>query len=134
AYINTLRSSLDILATSLAARSGVCKPEDAYFPVARSETAFNAGNYKGSKFVKGLPGAERAIIEALKPYKGGNEPLYALHQLDIMRKHRRLIEVDLIPQGASASKGGFISTEAFREDEKTVLGFIRKRPPDSNGK
>ena len=57
AYINALRSSLDILAYALAIRYGVPHPDDCYFPVVRSEKEFLAGGYKGAKFVKGLPKA-----------------------------------------------------------------------------
>jgi hypothetical protein len=90
AYINVIRSSLDILATSLAHRYRIPRPEDAYFPVASSVTAWSAGNYKGAKFVKALPTPERSIIETLKPYQGGNDTLWSLHHLDITRKQKRL--------------------------------------------
>jgi hypothetical protein len=93
AYLNAIRSGPDILATALAERYSVCDPKHAYFPIAESAASFVAGNYKGRKFVYGLPASERSIIEALKPYKGGNEMLCTLHHLDIMRKHRRLIGV-----------------------------------------
>ena len=96
-YINAIRSSLDILFTTLATRYGIGKPEDAYFPIAPSDTDFARGKYRGAKLVKGLPDIERAIIEGLEPYKGGNAPLFALHHLDIMRKHRRLLNVAVIP-------------------------------------
>ena len=87
AYINAICSSLDILATALASRDGgVCKPGEACFPVARSENTFMSGTYKGAKLVNGLPSRERSLIEELKPYKGGNEPLWSLHQLDIQRE------------------------------------------------
>lgn len=108
-YINAIRSSLDILATTLAVRHGIGKPEDAQFPMAACAADFAAGKYKGAKLIKGLPGTERAIIESLKPYKGGNEPLFALHHLDIMRKHRRLLDVIVTPKykiSDAAGSGG----------------------------
>jgi hypothetical protein len=79
AYINAIRSSLDLLATALAERHGMPKPEDAYFPIANSAVAFGSGNYKGAKFIKGLPATEREIIERLEPYKGGHKLLWPLH-------------------------------------------------------
>jgi hypothetical protein len=33
------------------------------------------------------------ILDVIKPYKGGNDNLYALHSLDIMDKHRLLIPI-----------------------------------------
>ena len=102
-YIHVLRSSLDILATALAYRYGIPNPEDHYFPVAPSEQAFGSGGYKGVEFVKGLPCAQRAIIEDLKPYNRGNPLLWALHRLDILRKHKRLIEIAIWPGGLRVS-------------------------------
>jgi len=45
AYVNAIRSGLDILAVSLANRYGIPKPQDAYFPVVPSEAEFLAGKY-----------------------------------------------------------------------------------------
>lgn len=55
AYINTIRSSLDILATALAERHRMAESENVYFPIAKSEIAFLSEDYKGVKFVKALP-------------------------------------------------------------------------------
>ena len=55
AYVNAIRSSLDLLATALAYRCGVPKPDEAYFPVGKSGAAFRAGQVKGCKFVNSLP-------------------------------------------------------------------------------
>jgi hypothetical protein len=135
AYINTIRSALDILATSLAHRHGISKPDEAYFPVARSLAAFVAGNYKGSKFVKGLPKLERTRIESLNPYQGGNELLWFLHNLDIVRKHRRLIFADVAPVGFHVVGVGIndhftrIATGWTRAYDKTILGFWAKKAP-----
>jgi hypothetical protein len=139
AYINAIRSSLDILATSLAYRHGLPNPDKMYFPVVKSEAAFNCGNYNGSTFVRNLPLTERGIIEGLKPYQKGNEHLWALHQLDIMRKHRRLIDVEVRPLRFSMMGWGPLSedftpiaTGSMRVGEKAVLGLIRKGAPKYN--
>ena len=131
AYINAIRSALDLLATALAERYRVPKPEDAYFPVAKSATAFAAGNYKGSKFVKGLPPTERAIIEDLKPYKGGDRLLWSLHDLDIIRKHRRLIGVQPMPVSFRIRGYGVqpVATGWLRTRQETVLALISKGAP-----
>ena len=137
--INKIRSSLDLLATSLAHRFGVPRPDEAYFPVAKSAAAFASGDYKGSKFVKALPASEIASIETLKPYDGGNPALWSLHQLDIMRKHRRLL-------GAIAGPSRFIITFCDGSDplahftpekggtmlvnnQESVIGLIAKTAP-----
>jgi hypothetical protein len=137
AYVNAIRSSLDILASALARRYNIPRPDKAYFPVAGSETAFATGNYKGSNFVKGLPLPERSIIVALKPYKGGNKTLWGLHQLDILRKHRRLLDVQINPQRLTLSSGEPLTDDFapvaigwLRVNEETVLGLIRNGAPD----
>jgi hypothetical protein len=133
AYINCIRSSLDLLAVALAHRYGMAKPESANFPVAASEKEFVSGGYKGSEFVKGLPDAERAKIEALKPYCGGNQMLWALHRLDILRKHKRLVETMIRPAKFSITgwglSHGFTPLPAFIRgvDQETVLGLLDKR-------
>jgi hypothetical protein len=75
AYINTIRSSLDILAATLARRHCPTLVDEAYFPVVRGAEIFAARRYKGAELVEALPSTERAIIESLKPYKGGNKLL-----------------------------------------------------------
>lgn len=72
-YINAIRSSLDMLACTLANRHCPALVDDTYFPVVASDTVFLSGKgYKGNKFVKALPDKERGIIESLKPYRGEN--------------------------------------------------------------
>ncbi len=95
AYINAIRSSLDVLAVALAARHGVSGKDlyDIYFPIVRDEATFLRGGYKGHKLIKAIPPKEAAKIETLKPYQGGNNLLWALHDLDITRKHMRLLDV-----------------------------------------
>lgn len=134
AYINTIRSSLDLLAVAIAKRNGITGKELnlIYFPVARDQVAFNAGDYKGKEFVKRISASERAIIEFVKPYKGGNELLWSLHDLDIMRKHKRLLEVDANPAKFNITGWGLdknftsISTGWAQSPGKTILGLVKK--------
>ncbi len=51
----------------------------------------------GLESIKWLTKDQRAIIKSLEPYPGGNDALRTLHQLDIMRKHRRLLNVTISP-------------------------------------
>jgi hypothetical protein len=138
AYLNTIRSSLDILAASLAARYCICDPEDAYFPISKSEAAFRAPSGRAAMFVSGLPALERSRLEALKPYQDGNADLWSLHRLDIMRKHRRLLTVIAGPEFFSVQGPGVLrdftplATGFMRADNvserKVALGLIVKDP------
>ena len=97
-YLNAIRSSLDILAMTLVRRHGLqIKEEQIYFPIARDEANFQDKKWSGRKLINMLPDKDRAIIKSLKPYKGGSESLWTLHHLDIVRKHRRLLSVELHP-------------------------------------
>jgi hypothetical protein len=139
AYLNTIRSSLDILASSLALRYGICAPEDAYFPISKSEAAFRALGSRAAQFVSGLPPQERASLEALKPYQGGNDDLWSLHRLDITRKHRRLLTVVSEPDFFSVEGPGIHryftppATGFMRADNasewKVLLGLMAKDAP-----
>lgn len=135
AYLNAIRSSLDILACALGARYGIPKADEASFPVAQSEAAFASGKYKGAEFLKALPESERAKIEALRPYAGGNDFLWTLHRLDITRKHKRLIEPAIRPQSIVVSGWTTdLDEDAFTPvlhghvgvHDKTVIGLLSK--------
>ena len=79
----------------------------------------------------------RAKIEALKPYNGGHKLLWPLHQLDIMRKHKRQIDVDVGPETFNITMPGNIEnyiTPIGRGwvrtgNQETALAFIKKGAP-----
>jgi hypothetical protein len=135
--INSIRSSLDVLANILAKRNGCVDPKDVRFPIARSFDAFANGKRGGRKAISALSPADQATIENLKPYQGGDDLLWALHHMDIMRKHRQLIVVNPIPRSVMVSRWGdshpeleFINTfEPLKHG--TVLALV---PPGSDYK
>ncbi|NEV78546.1 hypothetical protein DYI24_16010 [Rhodopseudomonas sp. BR0C11] len=135
AYINCIRSSLDILAATLALRHCPSLVDESYFPVTKSATIFASGGYKGHKLIKALPTTERTIIESLKPYQGGNELLYALHQLDIVRKHQRLLTTEIHPGRLGVISWGIghftpVATGWMRSgDDEAVIGILAKAAP-----
>jgi hypothetical protein len=105
AYLNAIRSSLDVLMTAIGKRDSVLGLDDAYFPVARNADAFVRGDYKGSKVVRQLSGTHRKLIEGLKPYPRGNNLLVALHHLDNRRKHRALLNLSAEPNSMTIGGG-----------------------------
>lgn len=136
-YINAIRSSLDILAAILACRHCPALVDDAYFPIASCESNFLSGKgYKGHKVINALPNKDRGIIESLRPYKGqtGNQLLCALHDLDIVRKHQRLLSAEVAPRTFIVSGWGNldevfapVSTGWVRTGiDETVIGLISK--------
>jgi hypothetical protein len=137
AYINALRSSLDILACAIAVRNGIAILDEVYFPVARSAAAFSDQHGRAAKFLRQVSISDRQTIESLKPYQGGDPLIWPLHRLDILRKHRRLLEVDVSPRTFHITMwGNFdehitpIRTGWMRSHEQeTVLALIKKGTP-----
>jgi len=102
AIINSIRTSLDILAASLARRNGKSPNADRHFPIYLSIMGF-IDPLEVLERKKWLSERERGIIEGLKPYDGGHDLLFPLHQLDIVRKHDRLIRAKLVPSMVTVS-------------------------------
>lgn len=137
AYINSIRSSLDVLAMVLVKRHNLPIREDkVFFPIAKSKEDFDRAGGRAQNFFEGLPELERKLIEDLQPYQGGNAALWALHYLDIVRKHRRLLNARLRPihislqgrldEGDFTPLGGEGSIQVGAE---TVLGMLKKGAP-----
>jgi hypothetical protein len=133
AYTNAIRSSLDILASSLSARNGKSDNPEAHFPIYRWLCDF-IDPLTGLESIKWLSTSERSVIKSLKPYQGGNQLLWSLHQLDIMRKHRRLIGVEPTPVffRISGWSGTIhrVATGWMRAHGETVLALISKGAPE----
>ncbi len=92
--IHNLRSSLDLLVCELVRANGEKVKPNTGFPVFKSATA-SANAFKSGPpgQVKGAPKAAVDLIKKAKPYDGGNDALWRLHQLDIADKHKLLIAV-----------------------------------------
>jgi hypothetical protein len=89
--VHNLRSALDHLAWELAKwETGLPKsPDKCCFPIGRSFDNYKTIKQGGA--VAGMsPEAEKAIDD-LRPYKKGTEPLWRIHHLDIVDKHRHLL-------------------------------------------
>ncbi|NZD64552.1 hypothetical protein HX900_26115 [Rhizobium sp. WYCCWR 11290] len=100
--IHNLRASLDLLACELVEMNGHRDISDVYFPFAGSEDQLDHMISKRN-FDKAAPQAI-ALVKELKPFRGGNVAIRAVHDLDIWDKHRAII-----PDAAiiSAMSGGF---------------------------
>lgn len=91
--IHNLRSALDHLAWELAKwKTGLPqKPNKCCFPI-----GWSFDNYKDIKqggAIAGMSPEAKKAIDDLRPYKGpdGNEPLWRIHYLDIVDKHRHIL-------------------------------------------
>lgn len=88
--IHNLRAALDLLVCELVRGAGKPVTDQIGFPIAKGVKEFESGYLRK---VKGAPKEAIRLIRRCKPYKGGNEPLWWLHRLDIADKHRILITV-----------------------------------------
>ena len=93
--IHNLRSALDHLAHQLVfvgsphlTTSTISR--NIGFPIAESMAKYEA--IKVGK-VEGMRPEAKKAIDRLKPYKGGNDPLWRVHELDNIDKHRALFTV-----------------------------------------
>lgn len=90
--IHNVRSALDLAACEIVVIAGGTPTKRTNFPFHKSrqelEAIINSGEIK-------IAGADiiDLILNVIKPYKGGNDALYGLHQLDITDKHRLLIPI-----------------------------------------
>ncbi len=85
--VHNLRSSLDIL-WRMAIHGKVRTTRRAYFPIYDTAEEFKARQWGEPQ----RPNVRAAvdILAATKPYKGGNDALWALHALDTRDKHEML--------------------------------------------
>ena len=102
--IQNLMSALDHLAYQLVCRDTGDKPPNPrgiYFPIADDAAA-----YEGNK-QRTMDGARKvtfAALDAIKPYKGGNDLLWQPHRLNNIEKHRLLLTVGSQAAGVNISQ------------------------------
>jgi hypothetical protein len=115
--VHNLRSTLDHIAHQLVLSNKQLPTRFTSFPVGD-----DASKYASSKSqkVEGMSKVAIGAIDALKPYKAGNDPLWQLSKLDNVDKHRTLITV------GSAFRS-FDST-AFMQASMAKLMAERGRP------
>ena len=118
--IHNLRASLDLAAVTLVEENDK-SAKSVHFPFA--ETADELPEMIQRKnFYKAGPRAVEVLTE-LRPYRGGNLALRAIHDLDIQDKHQAII-----PVGATGSVGVKVEMQngapvILLGDYSTVLAF-----------
>ena len=94
AIINSLRSSLDLLAAALAKRNRAGRTHNTYFPIFSSVQIMNEDPRRGIERIGWLSASDKAKIKSLQPYQGGDHSIWPLHKLDVRRKHERFAGVN----------------------------------------
>lgn len=85
--VHNLRSSLDILWSHVMNPDSSAPPRKQYFPVLEDAEAYKA---RRAREVKSRRKLAMDILDATKPYRGGNDTLWALNEIDIRNKHEVL--------------------------------------------
>lgn len=89
--VHSLRSALDHLAYQLAIAGCDKTPSRRVeFPIAKDRDTYEA---EKARKVKGIRPEAIEAIDRLKPYKGGNNVLWRIHELDNIDKHRFIFTV-----------------------------------------
>lgn len=86
--VHCLRASLDLLANDVVKLNGG-STKGVYFPFAASEDLL-PDQIKQKKFDRAGDQAVE-ILKSLKPYRGGDEVLRGMHDLDIQDKHQMIL-------------------------------------------
>jgi hypothetical protein len=87
-FVHNLRTALDLLVCDLVTINGG-SAGDVYFPFCATAAEL-PHMIRRRKIHRAGPDVV-AYIESLKPYKGGNVALRAIHDLDLIDKHRALL-------------------------------------------
>lgn len=88
---NNLRSVLDQCGYAAASANGIKQPKRAFFPIADDDAGLR--DVIGRKRCKDLPPEILALFCGFKPYKGGNDAIWALNRLANTKKHAILIPI-----------------------------------------
>lgn len=91
--VHNIRAALDLAACEMCRRKGK-SDKDVYFPFAASADLFEE-QISRSKIERAGPEAG-TLLRKIAPYRGGNDDLRAIHDLDIMDKHRILLPLSKV--------------------------------------
>lgn len=121
--LHNLRSALEHVAEQLILAGGGKTHSHSGFPISNTADEFRTG---GIQRIEGASERAKRLVGALKPYKGGNEPLWWLHRLNIEDKHHLLV-----PVGAANRQIGMqLSMPVPWSDTPSVfpMGFTVQEP------
>jgi hypothetical protein len=90
--IQNLRSALDHLAYELfmTETKGRYVGKHIYFPIEKEAKTYKKTS---DRKTKGISNKAKRLIDSVKPYQGGNDTLWQIHELNIIDKHRLLVTV-----------------------------------------
>ncbi len=90
--IRNLRAALDFLACDIVRSGGKQPTRYTRFPIESTREKLVA-TLDGGMLKAARPDLMELILDTIRPYKGGDDALYGLHDLDIDEKHRLIVPV-----------------------------------------
>lgn len=108
--VHNLRSALDHLVWQLIIANGGKPNQNAAFPIWGSESKFKSSR---PGYAKGVSKQALDLLYGLKPYKGGSDALWRIHQLDIVDKHRLLLTVAMRHESVILDLGPLFESANF---------------------
>jgi hypothetical protein len=133
--VHALRSALDHTAFELVR---AVDPAATYseFPIYKDETGKDGWNNNGKRKLPGVSEQVLAVVNVLQPYKRRKEfdPLWRVHMLDIIDKHRHLNFVSpFLRRARFLAEGGTVDTEILAGPFKDGTPVARfKMSPDQS--
>lgn len=111
--VHNLRSALDLLYCALVKDNGGTPGTDDAFRISKHRKSFESGALP--EIEKRLSSGAFKVMSNLQPYRGGHNPFWQLHQLDIIDKHRLLLTT-------TASVGEVIQTVSPVGEREIAIG------------
>jgi hypothetical protein len=128
--INDLRAVLDHAGYAAATTSGKINPRHAYFPFG-TDADFERST-KGRS--KNVPPEIVSLMRSFKPYRTGNDLLWAVNEACCTNKHALLTPVAILPGGVRFKNMNIPSTTGFYfprpvwDSAKNEIVFLAVRP------
>ncbi len=91
--LKTQREAIDFIAVRLARLSGSVEDNRAQFPIAESKSKYLGARNRQSQFIS----EDRLVlIDQLRPYLGGDDRFWALHERSNLDKHRDMLKMQVV--------------------------------------
>jgi hypothetical protein len=126
--LHNLRSALDHLAYQLVIVSGATPSKQTYFPISDDATKYKV---EAPGKITGMSKTAVKAIDAIKPYKGGDDMLWRLHRLNIIDKHRALITVGSALRSLNIGAYGFRRMQRELSSEPYWTEIVDMPPLDA---
>jgi hypothetical protein len=116
--VHNVRVALDYLACAFAIANGKTI-SGVSFPIASSQSKYLEAQCQGK--ISKLSKTAQDFVHGLKPYQGGCSLLWALHELDRVDKHQKLVQFDEAPWQRRAlgfSNSPAIASQTIRDQPR----------------